>query len=164
VTQTQTAQRGFTLTRTVDAAQEIVFRAWTDPDHMGWYLNPTQPTPPEPIEVDLRVGGYWRLMMVIDSETRFMTGGLYLEIDPPSRLVFAMGATDGWPRIDPDAIDQVPRVVLVLERDGNGTTMTLDVRLPEGMSDDRAAAFLTSAMRQGWGETIDRLVAQYRPA
>jgi uncharacterized protein YndB with AHSA1/START domain len=103
-------------------------------------------------------------MMVIDSETRFMTGGLYIEIDPPSRLVFAMGATDGWPRIDPDDIDQVPRVALVLEADGNGTKMTLDVRLPEGMSEDRALAFLSSAMRQGWSDTIDRLVAACAPA
>jgi uncharacterized protein YndB with AHSA1/START domain len=164
VSQTQTAQRGFTLTRTVDAPLDIVFRAWTDPDHLGWYLNPEQPMPAEPIEVDLRVGGYWRLMMVIDSETRFMTGGLYLEIDPPSRLVFAMGATDGWPRIDPDDIEQVPQVTLLLEQDGSGTRMVLDCRLPAGMSDERAAALLATPMRQGWSDTIDRLVAAYQSA
>ena len=160
----ETAQRGFTLTRLVDATPELVFRAWTDPEHLHWYLNPEQATPDEPIEVDLRPGGYWRLMMVIDSDTRFMTGGLYLEIDAPNRLVFAMGAVDGWPRIDPADIDQVPHVTLVLEREGDGTRLTLDCRLPEGMSDQRAKALLSTPMRRGWSDTIDRLVGAFEHA
>ena len=46
-----------------------VFRAWTDPEHLGWFYNPDNPIPAEPIELDLRVGGAWRQLMVIDRST-----------------------------------------------------------------------------------------------
>jgi uncharacterized protein YndB with AHSA1/START domain len=154
----QTEKRGFTLTRTLDATPEEVFRAWTDPAHMGWYFNDTMPIPDEPIEVDLRPGGYWRQMMVIDEGTRFVTGGMYLEIDPPDRLVFAMGATDGWPALDPHKLSENPVVTVTLMRIGRRTAMSVDVRLPEGMSEERARRMLESNVRQGWSDTIDRLV------
>ena len=38
-------QRGFTLTRTLDAPRDLVFQAWTDPDHLHWFFNPNM-TPP----------------------------------------------------------------------------------------------------------------------
>ncbi len=163
----RTAQTSlFTLKRILDATPEEAFRAWTDPEYMGWYFNDTMPVPDEAIEVDLRVGGLWRQMMVIDDETRFFTGGLYLEIDPPHRLVFAQGATDGWPRLDPENLDETPVVTVTLspvrEGDRTRTEMSLEVRLPEGMSEQRARDLLALPMEQGWNDTIDRLVVTCR--
>jgi uncharacterized protein YndB with AHSA1/START domain len=155
--------RGFTLTRTLDAPREQVFRAWTDPAHLTWFFNDTMPTPSEQIEVDLRVGGRWRVMMVIDDDTRYMTGGRYLEISPPERLVFIWGAAGGWPRLDLDNLDDNPIVTVDLaEEDADQTRMTVMVSLPERMSDERAAEWLASGMRNGWSDTIDRLVAKMR--
>ena len=74
--------------------------AWTDPDQLEWYYNPAQPIPDEPIELDLRVGGVWRQRMVIDEDTAYYTGGVYREIVPGRSLVFAWGATGGWPALD----------------------------------------------------------------
>jgi uncharacterized protein YndB with AHSA1/START domain len=45
---------------TLDAQPSEAFRAWTDPDHLGWSYNDEYPVPAEPIELDLRVGGIWR--------------------------------------------------------------------------------------------------------
>jgi uncharacterized protein YndB with AHSA1/START domain len=101
--------RSFTLTWTLDAPPETVFGAWTDPARLGWFYNPEQPIPDEPIELDLRVGGAWRQMMVIDEGTSYFTGGVYREIVPNERLVFAWGATDGWPELDLEDLDQAPR-------------------------------------------------------
>ena len=100
--------REFTLTWTLDAPCEDVYRAWTDPDLLGWFYNDQQPTPSEPIELDLRVGGVWRQLMVIDEETSYFTGGLYREIAPDERLVFAWGAADGWPGLDVADLDASP--------------------------------------------------------
>ncbi len=62
--------RSFTLTRHVNASRSLAFQAWTDPDHLAkWFLNPDHPPPAEPIVVDLRVGGTWRLIMVHDAES-----------------------------------------------------------------------------------------------
>jgi len=153
-----TTGRGFTITRTIEASPEQVFGAWTDPARLTWYFNDSLPLPEEPIEVDLRPGGFWRQMMVIDHETRFMTGGMYVEIDPPDRLVFVWGAVGGWPSLDPSDPDDCPLVTLTLTALGNKTVMHLDVRMPEGMSDERAAQWMaTPHMQQGWADTIDRL-------
>jgi hypothetical protein len=70
----------FTLTWTLDAPPADVFRAWTDPEQLGWYYNPEYPVPAEPIELDLEFGGVWRQYMVIDDETAYFTGGVYREI------------------------------------------------------------------------------------
>ncbi len=92
-----------------------------------------------------------------------MTGGLYLEIAPPERLVFVHGATGGWPALDPDNVSDNPLVTLTLTAEAGGrTAMTLDVRLPDTMSDERAAEWMATGMPDGWGQTIDRLVAAMR--
>ena len=116
MTSTDTAQREFTLTWTLDAAPAEVFRAWTDPDHLDWYYNPDHPIPSEPIELDLRVGGVWRQYMVIDESTAYFTGGVYREIVPDEKLVFAWGASDGWPQLDMDHLDDSPLVTMTLSR------------------------------------------------
>jgi uncharacterized protein YndB with AHSA1/START domain len=151
--------RAFTLQWTLDASREDVFRAWTDPDHLGWYFNDEQPIPTEPIEVDLRVGGVWRQKMVIDPETSYFTGGLYREIVPDERLVFSWGATDGWPKLDLERPDESPIVTLTLERDGGGTEMTLHVQLPASLPDDGVPGWWP-LVRGGWQATVDRLAAE----
>lgn len=153
---TDGTDRTFTLTWTLDAPREDVFRAWTDPEHLGWYYNHAQPIPTEPIEVDLREGGVWRQKMVIDPETSYFTGGLYREIVPDERLVFSWGATDGWPKLDLDHPDDSPLVTLTLERDGSGTAMTLHVELPTNLPDDGVPGWWPM-VRGGWQETVDRL-------
>lgn len=149
----------FTLSWTLDASPADVFRAWTDPDHLGWYYNDAQPIPSEPIELDLRVGGVWRQYMVIDEETAYFTGGVYLEIVPDERLVFAWGATDGWPKLDPDLLGDSPLVTVTLERVGERTELTVHVELPRNAADDGLRQWW-SMIRGGWLDTVDRLAAQ----
>ena len=149
--------REFAVTRWFDAPPSAVFRAWTDPAEMEWYLNPEQPRPPQPIEVDLRVGGAWRVPMVIDAETDYITGGIYLEIVPDEKLVFAWGAVDGWPKLDLDDLEAGPVASLELvERDG-GTDATLTVWLPAHLSAPEVRRWLDLGIRQGWTDTFERL-------
>jgi hypothetical protein len=42
--------------------------------HLHWFYNPDHPTPSEPIELDLRVGGSWRQRMVVDERTAYRRG------------------------------------------------------------------------------------------
>ena len=89
--------RGFTLTRMLDAPPDVVFQAWTDPAHLDWFFNPDT-RPDAGTQVDLRVGGAWRQHMVIDETTQYMTGGVYTEIVPNRKLVFALGRPWGMAR------------------------------------------------------------------
>lgn len=151
-------QQAFTLTWTLDARPDEVFRAWTDPDHLGWFYNPEQPTPSDPIELDLRVGGVWRQLMVIDEETSYFTGGVYREIVPEQKLVFSWGATGGWPRLDPDDLDESPLVTVTFDRGADRTELTVHVELPASMPDDGVPGWWSMA-QAGWRDTVDRLAA-----
>ena len=153
--------RGFTLTRTLNAPRATVWRAWTDPAELVWFLNPGTTALSEPISVDLRVGGAFRVHMIINDDLDYMTGGIYREIVPVERLVFEWGAVGGWPNLDPANPDDAPLTTLELtELDSGATRMSLRVAFPDSMPDARAAEWLTTGMREGWSATIDRLVEQ----
>lgn len=122
------------------------------------------PRPDEPVEIDLRVGGAWRQVMVIDQETRYVTGGIYLDIVPGEKLVFAWGAVDGWPRIRSDQLDEAPRVTVMFKPSSGGTLLILDVDIPESMSEELARERLLGAAQEGWKSTVDRCARQLATA
>jgi uncharacterized protein YndB with AHSA1/START domain len=164
VTTDDGGRRTCTLAWSLDATPSEVFRAWTDPAHLDWYYNPAFPTPDEPIELDLRVGGVWRQRMMIDESTSFVTGGIYREIRPDERLVFAWGATDGWPELDPDRLDDSPNVTVMLSHDGDRTEMLVVIELPAGLPAEGVEEWWSRGIRDGWSDTVDRLAAVFAPA
>ncbi len=164
---TNAVERSFTLKRILNAPRDLVYQAWTDPAHLQWFFSPSMPFPPEPIDVDLRVGGAWRVKMVINEQLQYFTGGIYREIVPGEKLVFTWGAMDGWPEIDSAHPDDCPVVTVTLnplgER-GEKTEMIFHVALSDQLSDERAREWLATGMRAGWCDVIDRLVTHFAAA
>ncbi len=77
------------ISRIFQASREQVFRAWTDPELLRkwWHMSADATTPIA--EVDLRVGGRYRLAMKpTDSDDLYIVGGVYQVVDPPKRLVY----------------------------------------------------------------------------
>ncbi len=76
------------LRRTFKAPRKKVFRAWTDPEELKKWWGPEGYDTPS-AEVDLRVGGKYRLGMrkLPDGEI-FYLSGIYREVRPPERLVY----------------------------------------------------------------------------
>ncbi len=106
--------RDFTLTRLIPAPRADVFAAWTQPEKLHWFSG-TEPGFDNEASVDLRPGGSWRVHLHEggDSTRDYYTDGVYREVVPGERLVFAWGAAGGWPEIDPDRLDEVPIVTEV---------------------------------------------------
>lgn len=152
--------RGFTITRLLGARREAVWRAWTDPAHLGWFFNPDHEPGVDAVSVDLRVGGAWRQRMVVGADTSYVTGGVYREIDPPERLVFTWGAVGGWPELDPADPEsaEAPLATVLLNDLGERTELVFRVDFPAGVDTERLQAWLARGIREGWTETIDRLV------
>jgi uncharacterized protein YndB with AHSA1/START domain len=77
------------ITHVFDAPRELVFRAWTDPDHVAQWFGPERfDTPRDAVAIDLRVGGRYELTMVQkDSGAEFPVRYGIVELDPPRLLV-----------------------------------------------------------------------------
>jgi uncharacterized protein YndB with AHSA1/START domain len=82
--------REFTITRVFDAPRELVWKAWTDPEHVARWFGPRGfTTPLSTITMDVRTGGSFELMMVADDDGKeYPAGGTFLEIVEPERLVW----------------------------------------------------------------------------
>ncbi|MFC1491253.1 SRPBCC domain-containing protein [Nitrospinota bacterium] len=97
------------LTRTFQSPREKVFRAWTDPEEITKWWGPEGCSSPS-AEIDLRVGGRYRIAMTTPEMGEIYSTGEYREVIPPERLVF----TWVW--------EKVP------EMEGVETLMTLEFR------------------------------------
>jgi uncharacterized protein YndB with AHSA1/START domain len=75
------------ITRLIDAPREEVFQAWTDPAHLRQWWGPGEFTCPA-ADMDLRVGGGYRLVMQAGAGDPFVLGGVFREVEPPTRLVY----------------------------------------------------------------------------
>jgi uncharacterized protein YndB with AHSA1/START domain len=110
------------LERTFDAPAEDVFDAWTNPEVLRrwWVANPTWRTPVA--DVDLRVGGAYRLSMEDpDAGTFHTVRGEYSEVRRPERLVYSWC----WEE-DGGRTGHVSTVTVEFVQDGERTTVVLE--------------------------------------
>ena len=84
-----TDDRTVRIERTYDASAERVFDAWTREEVMRRWWQAERGWETAAAEVDLRVGGVVRVVMRDpDKDVEYGGGGLYTEIEPPTRLAF----------------------------------------------------------------------------
>jgi uncharacterized protein YndB with AHSA1/START domain len=91
----QTAPVTLRLTRTFAAAREAVFRAWTDPEAIKRWSASGDLTVAV-AEVDLRVGGRYRIHMQAPDGTVNKVTGVYQLVDPPRRVAYTW-SWENWP-------------------------------------------------------------------
>lgn len=140
-TKTTIDRATFTITfqRTFPAPREDVFDAWTKPDQLAEWWDPTGVRLAE-CEIDLRPGGSFKLVNR-DSAHSPPFAGVYRVIERPSLLVFdAMGAL-GTVRIDEAK---------------NATHMTVTIRCS---SAEHLETFIKLGVDAGTDKTLDNLVA-----
>ena len=87
----------FTMTRVFDAPRELVFRMWTDPNHVAWWWGPRN-FALTVHEMDVRPGGRWRYTMHAPDGTDYPGVVVYTAVDPPTHLAYEHDR----PRIDVD--------------------------------------------------------------
>ncbi len=134
--------------RTFDAPREAVFAAWTNPAVLRrwWASEPGWRSPSA--EVDLRVGGRYRLSMgEPDGGPVHTVTGEYTEVRPPERLAYTWAWEGDPPEMDGSAGTLV--TVEFAEDDGR-TTVTV---VHTGFATDRAR----DLHEGGWGGCLDSL-------
>ena len=133
------------ITREFDAPAHLVFQAWTTPElvRRWWHAKRGEVTT---CEIDLRVGGKWRSVMVTDGGFEVGFHGEYREIVPNERIV-STEVYEGMP--DGEAVD----TLTLTEADGR-TTLTLLVQAPSKEARD---AIIDSGMEDGLQDALDLL-------
>jgi uncharacterized protein YndB with AHSA1/START domain len=136
------------ITREFDAPKHLVYRAWTTPELVKrwWSGHQGEMTI---VEIDLRVGGRWRYVMVADGGHEVAFHGEYREIVPDQRIVntevYEMpGAPEGEGALN---------IVTFTEVDGR-TTLTLLVQAASKQDRD---AIVSSGMEVGMQQQMDLL-------
>jgi uncharacterized protein YndB with AHSA1/START domain len=144
-------EREIVIRRLFDAPAEVVFEAWTNPEQLAQWWGPEDFTNPV-CELDVRVGGDWRIVMRAPDGAMYPCRGVYLEIVAPERLVFTNIAMDdeGTPVLDGLT------TVTFEEADGKTklTLRTSAVALVPGAVEKLAG------MDTGWSMSLDRLARE----
>ncbi|HLA45700.1 MAG TPA: SRPBCC domain-containing protein [Aggregatilineales bacterium] len=89
----QNLETTLTLRRTFHAPRAKVFEAWTTPDMIRRWMGGMHITRPV-AQVDLRVGGQYRVKMQAPGGTPFFVVGTYREVRIPERLVYTWSFED----------------------------------------------------------------------
>ena len=134
-------KRELTIERVFNAPRELVFQAWTKPEHLVHWWGPKGFTLPT-CEMKFRVGGSFRLVMRGPDGKDYPFQGAYLEIVEPERIVF-----QGTIHDEPG--HQVWTTVTFAEEHGK-TKVTVQ----------QTYSFESDATRgapEGWRQTLDRL-------
>ena len=132
-----------TLSRHYPVAPEKVWRAWTDPQAVKRWWGPAPGQPVSLAELDVRVGGRFRIVFGGPDGKMHECAGTYKEVVPNKKLVF----TWSWPNSTPERVS----VVTIVFKDLNGKTELIfkhEQLFDEKVRDDH---------KRGWTGSLDKL-------
>jgi uncharacterized protein YndB with AHSA1/START domain len=148
--------RAVNITRVFDAPRALVWKVFTQPEHVMQWWGPKHFTAPY-CKMDFRVGGKFHYCMRDENGKDYWTTGKYLEIVPIEKIVATDSFSDAEGNIVSAAEHGLPGnwpdelfVKLTFADEGNKTRFTLR---HEGIPDGEMA----EATSAGWQESLDKL-------
>jgi uncharacterized protein YndB with AHSA1/START domain len=144
------------ITRVFDAPLELVWRAWTEPEHFKKWWGPRGFTTPV-AKMDVRAGGKYLWCMEDTDGTQYWITGVYREVVPRKRIMNTESFADEDGNVVPASRygmgDDWPPETLVsvnFEPAGGRTRITMrHSGLPANEMGEKSA--------DGWNESFDRL-------
>jgi uncharacterized protein YndB with AHSA1/START domain len=151
----------FVISRTFDAPRSLVFKAWTDPEHLMKWWGPKGLTMLSS-KLDLRPGGVFLYGMRTPDGRDMWGKWVFREIVTPQRLVFVVSFADadGNPIRHPMSASWPLEVLSTLtfaEQDGQTRLTMIGVPLNAEEIERQTFIFGRTSMSQGWKGTLDQL-------
>lgn len=146
------------LERTLNAPRDLVWKAWTNPEHLKRWFAP-KPYEISELEMDLRPGGIFRLRMV--GPDGFDTGhgnpGCVLEVIEGEKLVWTSALAPGFrPAEMGEGCESFPMTAVITFADaGDGKTLYRAVALHKSTADRDMHEQM--GFQEGWGKCADQL-------
>ena len=139
--------RELVVTRTFNGPVRIVFEAWTKPElFMRWWAPKSTGVPLLSCEMDVRVGGGYRVAFGHDASTTMAFFGKYIEVIPDSRLV--------WTN---EESDDAAVTTVTFEEKGGMTLLVLHELYPSKEALDEALVGMEGEMPEQF-EQLDELL------
>jgi uncharacterized protein YndB with AHSA1/START domain len=163
------SEQPFVITRVFRAPQDLLWRVWTDPDHMAHWCGPAGVSIVS-CKMDLRAGGVYHYGMQAPGAPVMWGKWVFREVTPNTRLVFISSFSDAdggiarhpmsahWPL-------QTLSTVTFAEHAGISRGTTVVIRwIPIYANELERKTFDDAhvSMQQGWTGTLDRL-QEYLP-
>jgi uncharacterized protein YndB with AHSA1/START domain len=139
--------RQIVTTRVLNAPRELVFKMWTDPEHIVQWWGPKGFTTTT-YSMDVRPGGVWRFVMHGPDGTDYQNQITYLEIVKPERLVYKHG---GGEDVEPVNFE----TTVTFEEQGVKTRLTMRAVFPS--AEAREHVVKKYGAIEGASQTVDRL-------
>jgi uncharacterized protein YndB with AHSA1/START domain len=137
-----------TINRLMDAPVDLMWKVWTEPEHLAAWWGPRMFTAPV-CEVDLRVGGRMYILMRGPGDFEHGAEARFEEVDPPNRLVWSMDAVSLTGEV------QLRTRTTVTMRDEGGKTRLIVESGGYGLVPE--AVQMLAGMEVGWNQSIDKL-------
>ena len=156
--------REVVLSRIFEANRALVWKAWTEPKHMARWFGPRAFAVPI-CEIDLRIGGAYRIVMRSAEGVDYPMKGVYRDIVPLKLLVFTADLGEhpaDWLALLDDTLGgrggaRAPRefrMTVIFEEHGAKTRLIVRNRFASNAVRDAMAKM---GMEEGWRQTLDRL-------
>ena len=140
------------LEREVDVPPELVWKAWTTPEHLKQWFTP-KPYETADVEIDVRPGGIFRVVMRSpEGEEMDQGAGCILEAVENRRLVWTGALGPGF---RPSASDFPFSAIITMEPSGTGTKYRA---VAVHGSPELKAQHEEMGFHDGWGAALDQLV------
>ena len=141
------SDREIAFSRVFQAPRELVFEAWTKPEHVkNWYPCPQMSM--SVCEIDLRPGGAWRYILATADGTEYRFRGIYQEVAAPERLVL----TECF---ENPAVGNPEWLTTITFEEHDGRTTVKSTLLHKSV--ENRNGHLQSGMERGLSHTMDRL-------
>lgn len=155
----------FVINRVFDAPIAVVYRMWTDPEHLARWVPPTGTTM-KFLRADIRVGGSTHACITDGGKLTMYSRAEYLELTPPHRIVYTQqfvderGAVSRHP-LAPTWPETMLTVVTLTEEGDDRTRVTITWEPYGAATDAEVATFVQGrgGMTMGWTGSFDKLEA-----
>jgi len=144
------SERELVVTRTFNAPARIVFEAWTKPElFRQWWVPKSMDMFLRSCEMDVRAGGRYRLVFGHDASNPAEFFGTYVEVTPPSRLVWT----------NDEGGDGGPVTTVTFEDRGGQTLLVMRELYPSKEALDAAGTGAADATKETFEQLDELLVA-----
>lgn len=138
------ASRTVTLKRTFDAPINLVWEAWTQPEHIAKWWSP-KGMETTVIEHEFKVGGRWKYSMPMPNGQEFIAEGVYLEIVELEKIVSKASFKPMTEDVE---------IQSLFEEDGDKTNFTFNVI---HKTEEYRMQQEKMGIMNGWGSVFTRL-------